>query len=84
MPSTLLAITFWFYNIQSKFTTKIPLVQEMVQEMMVNIFQHHGAVRLTTPLLMPKCDIYSKTDFYTRFIDHFGHLVSLPFDLRVM
>lgn len=68
---------------KSKFTTKIPLVQEMVQEMMVKIFQHHGAVRLTTPLLMPKCDLYAKTDLYTRFIDHCGHLVSLPFDLRI-
>lgn len=78
-----MTIQFRFCNIQSKFTTKIPLVQEMVQEMMVKIFQHHGAVRLITPLLMPKCDLYAKTDLYTRFIDHCGHLVSLPFDLRV-
>ena len=55
----------------------------MVQEQMVRIFHHHGAVRVTTPLLMPQCGLYAKTDLYTRFMDHCGHLVSLPFDLRV-
>ncbi|XP_061166164.1 eIF-2-alpha kinase GCN2-like [Saccostrea echinata] len=68
---------------KSKFTINISLVQESVQETLVRIFQHHGAVKVTTPLLMPKCDLYAKSDQYTRFMDHCGHLVSLPFDLRI-
>lgn len=70
--------------LQSKFTTKISLVHESVQDLMVRIFHHHGAVRVITPLLMPECDLYAKADLYTRFMDHCGHLVSLPFDLRVI
>ncbi|XP_048732268.2 eIF-2-alpha kinase GCN2-like [Ostrea edulis] len=70
-----------FYK--SKFTTKISLVHESVQDLMVRIFHHHGAVRVITPLLMPECDLYAKADLYTRFMDHCGHLVSLPFDLRI-
>ncbi|KAK3093827.1 hypothetical protein FSP39_020697, partial [Pinctada imbricata] len=62
---------------------KVQLTCQSVYDSLVKIFQRHGGVELNTPLLMPKCDLYNKTDQYPCLMDHSGHLVALPFDLRI-
>ncbi|XP_060076346.1 eIF-2-alpha kinase GCN2-like [Ylistrum balloti] len=62
---------------------KITLIQQLVRETLIRLFQKHGAVQLTTPLLMPKCGVYGVSDAYTCLIDHSGQPIALPFDLRV-
>ncbi|OWF52320.1 Eukaryotic translation initiation factor 2-alpha kinase 4 [Mizuhopecten yessoensis] len=62
---------------------KNPLIQQLVRETLTRLFQKHGAVQFTTPLLMPKCGVYGATDAYTCLIDHSGQPIALPFDLRV-
>ncbi len=47
------------------------------------IFIKHGAVGLSTPLLMPRSALYDNTDQCVSLMDHSGGIVSLPFDLRV-
>lgn len=71
-------------SFQGGFGIKVHLIQQLVTETLVKVFQHHGAVKITSPLLMPKCDLYNQTDQYACFMDHSGHLVGLPFDLRVI
>lgn len=58
-------------------------LQQYVYETITRVFRKHGAVRLQTPLLLPRnrklyegCEVAS-------FMDHSGMLVTLPYDLRV-
>uniref|UniRef100_A0A8C9V9M8 non-specific serine/threonine protein kinase n=1 Tax=Scleropages formosus TaxID=113540 RepID=A0A8C9V9M8_SCLFO len=58
-------------------------LQQYVYETITRIFKKHGAVRLQTPLLMPKNRTLYEGSELACFMDHSGMLVTLPYDLRV-
>ncbi|KAJ8341453.1 hypothetical protein SKAU_G00337440 [Synaphobranchus kaupii] len=58
-------------------------LQQYVYEAITRIFKKHGAVRLQTPLLMPKNRKLYEGSELACFMDHSGTLVSLPYDLRL-
>ncbi|XP_064182546.1 eIF-2-alpha kinase GCN2 [Anguilla rostrata] len=58
-------------------------LQQYVYETITRIFKKHGAVRLQTPLLMPKNRKLYEGSELVCFMDHSGMLVSLPYDLRL-
>ncbi|CAN9502229.1 unnamed protein product [Ophioblennius macclurei] len=58
-------------------------LQQHVYETITRIFKKHGAVRLQTPLLLPRNrKLYDGSD-PACFMDHSGMLVTLPYDLRM-
>ncbi|CAK6957149.1 eIF-2-alpha kinase GCN2 [Scomber scombrus] len=58
-------------------------LQQHVYETITRIFKKHGAVRLQTPLLLPRNrKLYESSDLAC-FMDHSGMLVTLPYDLRM-
>lgn len=58
-------------------------LQQYVHETITRIFKKHGAVRLQTPLLLPRNrKLYDGCEL-AAFMDHSGMLVTLPFDLRI-
>lgn len=62
---------------------KTSLTQGYVRDVLVKVFQRHGAVKLSTPLLCPRQKMYEHSEHYTCLMDHSGRLIGLPFDLRV-
>lgn len=58
-------------------------LQQYVYETVSRIFRHHGAVRLQTPLLLPRNRRLYEGCETACFMDHSGMLVSLPYDLRL-
>ncbi|CAG8506866.1 2265_t:CDS:10, partial [Dentiscutata heterogama] len=65
------------------FSSTYALTFGRVRDYMVKIFRHHGAVELSTPLLMPKSDIYEDDKKAVYLIDKGGGIVQLPYDLTV-
>lgn len=58
-------------------------LQQHVYETITRIFKRHGAVRLQTPLLLPRNrKLYDGSELAC-FMDHSGMLVTLPYDLRM-
>ncbi|XP_013886400.1 eukaryotic translation initiation factor 2-alpha kinase 4 [Austrofundulus limnaeus] len=58
-------------------------LQQHVYETISRIFKKHGAVRLHTPLLLPRNrKLYDGSELAC-FMDHSGMLVTLPYDLRM-
>ncbi|KAM9356242.1 eIF-2-alpha kinase GCN2 isoform 2-T2 [Pholidichthys leucotaenia] len=58
-------------------------LQQYVYETITRIFKKHGAVRLQTPLLLPRNrKLYDGCELAC-FMDHSGMLVTLPYDLRM-
>ncbi|XP_028823379.1 eIF-2-alpha kinase GCN2 isoform X2 [Denticeps clupeoides] len=58
-------------------------LQQYVYEIITRIFKKHGAVRLQTPLLLPRSrGLYEGCELAC-FMDHSGMLVTLPYDLRL-
>uniref|UniRef100_UPI003AAED41E eIF-2-alpha kinase GCN2 n=1 Tax=Centroberyx gerrardi TaxID=166262 RepID=UPI003AAED41E len=58
-------------------------LQQHVYETISRIFKKHGAVRLQTPLLLPRNrKLYDGSELAC-FMDHSGMLVTLPYDLRM-
>ncbi|XP_051242159.1 eIF-2-alpha kinase GCN2 [Dicentrarchus labrax] len=58
-------------------------LQQYVHETITRIFKKHGAVRLQTPLLLPRNrKLYDGSELAS-FMDHSGMLVTLPYDLRM-
>uniref|UniRef100_A0AAV2JI99 non-specific serine/threonine protein kinase n=1 Tax=Knipowitschia caucasica TaxID=637954 RepID=A0AAV2JI99_KNICA len=57
--------------------------QQHVYETITRIFKKHGAVRLQTPLLLPRNRKLYEGCEPACFMDHSGMLVTLPFDLRM-
>uniref|UniRef100_A0A8C9XRQ1 non-specific serine/threonine protein kinase n=1 Tax=Sander lucioperca TaxID=283035 RepID=A0A8C9XRQ1_SANLU len=58
-------------------------LQQHVYETITRIFKKHGAVRLQTPLLLPRNrKLYDGSELAC-FMDHSGMLVTLPYDLRM-
>ncbi|KAL4238496.1 Eukaryotic translation initiation factor 2 alpha kinase 4 [Mactra antiquata] len=68
---------------KGSFSLKMSLTQQMVADTLIKVFERHGAIKLTTPLLMPQQKLYENLDHYACLMDHSGRLVGLPFDLRV-
>ncbi|ESO93561.1 hypothetical protein LOTGIDRAFT_119057 [Lottia gigantea] len=65
------------------FSPKLHLIQKSVSDCIEKVFQNHGAIKFSTPLLMPKCHLYESNEQYACFVDHSGGLVGLPCDQRV-
>ncbi|KAJ8673725.1 hypothetical protein QAD02_004987, partial [Eretmocerus hayati] len=62
---------------------KFRFFHEGVKAKVIEIFQRHGGVCVSTPLLMPKSGpLYSLTDTCVRLMTRTGSVVSLPHDLR--
>ncbi|TSO67491.1 eIF-2-alpha kinase GCN2 [Bagarius yarrelli] len=58
-------------------------LQQYVYETITRVFRKHGAVRLQTPLLLPRNRKLYEGCEVACFMDHSGMLVTLPYDLRV-
>ncbi|CAB1330846.1 unnamed protein product [Coregonus sp. 'balchen'] len=58
-------------------------LQQYVYETITRIFKKHGAVRLQTPLLLPRNRKLYEGSELACFMDHSGMLVTLPYDLRM-
>jgi len=46
-------------------------------------FEKHGAVEVSTPLLIPKSKFYQKNETCVNMMCHSGNVVSIPHDLRI-
>ncbi|CAI5696843.1 unnamed protein product [Oreochromis niloticus] len=58
-------------------------LQQHVYESITRIFKKHGAVRVQTPLFLPRNrKLYDGSELAC-FMDHSGMLVTLPYDLRI-
>uniref|UniRef100_A0A8C7FGM6 non-specific serine/threonine protein kinase n=1 Tax=Oncorhynchus kisutch TaxID=8019 RepID=A0A8C7FGM6_ONCKI len=58
-------------------------LQPYVYETITRIFKKHGAVRLQTPLLLPRNRKLHEGSEPSCLMDHSGMLVTLPYDLRI-
>ncbi|XP_014797277.1 PREDICTED: eukaryotic translation initiation factor 2-alpha kinase 4 isoform X1 [Calidris pugnax] len=58
-------------------------IQQHVCEVVSRIFKRHGAIKLHTPLLMPRNKKLYEHNEASYFMDHSGMLVMLPYDLRI-
>ncbi|XP_055719045.1 eIF-2-alpha kinase GCN2 [Salvelinus fontinalis] len=58
-------------------------LQQYVYETITRIFKKHGAVRLQTPLLLPRNRKLYEASEPACLMDHSGMLVTLPYDLRM-
>ncbi|XP_067098749.1 eIF-2-alpha kinase GCN2 isoform X2 [Osmerus mordax] len=58
-------------------------LQQYVHETITRVFKKHGAVRLQTPLLLPRNRKLYEGSEPACFLDHSGMLVTLPYDLRM-
>ncbi|XP_076017704.1 eIF-2-alpha kinase GCN2 [Genypterus blacodes] len=58
-------------------------LQQHVYETITRIFKKHGALRLQTPLLLPRNRKLYEGSEPACFMDHSGMLVTLPYDLRM-
>ncbi|XP_024125468.1 eIF-2-alpha kinase GCN2 [Oryzias melastigma] len=68
---------------KGNFSVNTAKLQQHVYETITRIFKKHGAVRLQTPLLLPRNrKLYDGSELAC-FMDHSGMLVTLPYDLRM-
>ncbi|XP_039598215.1 eIF-2-alpha kinase GCN2 [Polypterus senegalus] len=68
---------------KGNFSASSARLHQHVYEVVRWVFKKHGAMRLQTPLLMPKNKkLYEGSDIAC-FMDHSGMLVNLPYDLRI-
>ncbi|XP_068436468.1 eIF-2-alpha kinase GCN2 isoform X2 [Clinocottus analis] len=68
---------------KGSFSLNSAKLQQHVNETITRIFKKHGAVRLQTPLLLPRNrKLYDGSELAC-FMDHSGMLVTLPYDLRM-
>ncbi|KAM6961283.1 eIF-2-alpha kinase GCN2 [Aplochiton taeniatus] len=65
------------------FTFNTAKLQQYVYETITRVFKKHGAVRLQTPLLLPRNRKLYEGSELACFMDHSGVLVTLPYDLRM-
>ncbi|KAJ8290413.1 hypothetical protein GJAV_G00012550 [Gymnothorax javanicus] len=68
---------------KGSFSASSTKLQQYVYETITRIFKKHGAVRLQTPLFLPKNRKLYEGSELACFMDHSGMLVSLPYDLRL-
>ncbi|XP_063764611.1 eIF-2-alpha kinase GCN2 isoform X3 [Eleginops maclovinus] len=68
---------------KGSFSLNSAKLQQHVYETITRIFKKHGAVRLQTPMLLPRNrKLYDGSELAC-FMDHSGMLVTLPYDLRM-
>ena len=68
---------------QQSFSLKSSMVQQAVYETLSKIFRKHGALRVNTPLLLPRNRELETSEMCVNLMTHSGGLVSLAYDLRV-
>ncbi|EGW04299.1 Eukaryotic translation initiation factor 2-alpha kinase 4 [Cricetulus griseus] len=68
--------------LKGNFLIRTAKIQQLVCETIIRIFKRHGAVQLSTPLLLPRNKQIYEHNEAAVFMDHSGMLVMLPFDLR--
>ncbi|KAF3701327.1 eIF-2-alpha kinase GCN2 [Channa argus] len=68
---------------KGSFSLNSAKLQQHVYETITRIFKKHGAVRLQTPLLLPRNRKWYDGSELACFMDHSGMLVTLPYDLRM-
>ncbi|KAL6105996.1 eif2ak4 [Pungitius sinensis] len=68
---------------KGSFSLNSAKLQQHVYETITRIFKKHGAVRLQTPLLLPRNRKLYDGSEPACFMDHSGMLVTLPYDLRM-
>ncbi|KAJ6667313.1 hypothetical protein lerEdw1_017291 [Lerista edwardsae] len=68
--------------LKGSFSVRAAKIQQHVCETISRIFKRHGAIKLHTPLLMPKNRKLYEHNEASYLMDHSGMLVMLPYDLR--
>ncbi|XP_075700939.1 eIF-2-alpha kinase GCN2 [Rhinoderma darwinii] len=68
---------------KGSFSVRSARIQHHVCETVCRVFKRHGAVKLHTPLLMPRSKMLSESGESACFMDHSGMLVTLPYNLRI-
>ncbi|CAH2328065.1 eIF-2-alpha kinase GCN2 isoform X1 [Pelobates cultripes] len=68
---------------KGSFSTRSAKIHHHVCETVCRVFKRHGAVKLHTPLLMPRSKAQSDGGESACFLDHSGMLVTLPYNLRI-
>ncbi|XP_075470288.1 eIF-2-alpha kinase GCN2 isoform X3 [Ascaphus truei] len=68
---------------KGSFSNRSARIHHHVCETVCRIFKEHGAVKLHTPLLMPRSKTVSDSSEAASFMDHSGMLVTLPYNLRI-
>lgn len=62
---------------------KTKSLHESVKKKVVTIFQRHGGICFTTPLLMPKSgELYDTNESCVKLMTRTGNIVTIPYDLR--
>ncbi|NXL88182.1 E2AK4 kinase, partial [Alectura lathami] len=69
--------------LKGSFSAWAAKMQQHVCEVVSRIFKRHGAIKLHTPLLMPRNKKLYEHNEASYFMDHSGMLVMLPYDLRI-
>ncbi|XP_075049500.1 eIF-2-alpha kinase GCN2 [Mixophyes fleayi] len=67
---------------KGSFSARSARIHHHVCETVCRVFKRHGAVKLNTPLLMPRSKM-SDSGESACFMDHSGMLVTLPYNLRI-
>lgn len=62
---------------------KAVLAQQHVHGTLKRIFTGHGALRIRTPLLLPRTHITDRLESAVSVVEYSGGLVTLPYDLRL-
>nr|DBA14331.1 TPA: hypothetical protein GDO54_005319 [Pyxicephalus adspersus] len=68
---------------KGSFSVRSARIHHHVCETVCRVFKRHGAVKLHTPLLMPRSKTVSESGESACFMDHNGMLVTLPYNLRI-
>ncbi|XP_054828909.1 eIF-2-alpha kinase GCN2 isoform X2 [Eublepharis macularius] len=69
--------------LKGSFSVRSAKIQQHVCETVSRIFKRHGAIKLHTPLLMPRNKKLYEHNEASCLMDHSGMLVMLPYDLRI-
>ncbi|XP_065610080.1 eIF-2-alpha kinase GCN2 [Cyrtonyx montezumae] len=70
-------------TLKGSFSIWTAKIQQHVCEIISRIFKRHGAIKLHTPLLMPRNKKLYEHNEASYVMDHSGMLVMLPYDLRI-
>ncbi|KAM5129109.1 eIF-2-alpha kinase GCN2 isoform 2-T2 [Mantella aurantiaca] len=68
---------------KGSFSARSTKIHHHVCETVCRVFKRHGAVKLHTPLLMPRSKMTSESGESACFMDHSGMLVTLAYNLRI-
>jgi translation initiation factor 2-alpha kinase 4 len=76
-------VTYDIEILKAANSARAVLAQQLVHETLKGIFTRHGALRIRTPLLMPRMHTVDAIESAVTVVDHSGGVVTLPYDLRV-